>query len=54
MVTIMEDLKENMKEENEAAQELDLEELEQVSGGSIGNARKEKTKPIDDSVANRF
>jgi len=54
MGIVMEDLKGNMKEENEATEELDLEELEKVSGGSIGNARKDKTKPIDDDVAGRF
>ena len=39
---------------NEDEMELDLDELNQVSGGSIGNARREKTEAIDSSVAERF
>ncbi len=38
----------------EEAAELDLDSLDQVTGGSIGNAKKEKTQDINDSVAQRF
>ena len=35
-------------------EELDLGQLDQVSGGSIGSARKEKTKPLDPGIAGRY
>ena len=39
---------------NEEEKELDLDELNQVSGGSIASAIREKTKAIDSTVASRF
>lgn len=35
-------------------QELDLDQLEQVSGGSLAFVKKESTKDINDDVASRF
>ena len=43
--------KENVEEE---AMELDLDELDQVSGGALKNAKVQKTKDITDSVAQRI
>ena len=34
--------------------ELDISQLDQVNGGSIGNAKKEKTQDIDNSTADKF
>jgi hypothetical protein len=39
---------------NEEDKELDLEELDKVTGGSIGFAKKKKTEDITDDVADRF
>ena len=52
MMKDTEEKKEAMEQEEN--QELDFDQLEQVTGGSIGNARKKKPRPIDDDVANRF
>ena len=38
----------------EERQELDLEQADQVSGGTIGNAVTEDTEPIDDDTAQSF
>ena len=52
-VTFMED---NKKKEttNEEAMELDLDQLDEVSGGSLAFAKRQKTKDITDDVAKRF
>ena len=34
-------------------EKLSLEELDRYSGGTIGNAKKEDRKPIDESVSDR-
>lgn len=39
---------------NDGKEELNFDDLDQVSGGSIGVVRKERTKPINDDVASRF
>ena len=48
------DDKEKLEEVVEEAAELDLDQLDAVSGGSIRNVKKEKTTDITDDVANRF
>ncbi len=50
----MEEVKKNEQQQAEEAQELDFDQLEQVSGGTIANAKKKKTQGIDDEVASRF
>ncbi len=55
----MEDKKTNIpvNEENAAAEkipaELNLDELDRYSGGSIKNARKEKRKEMDNDISDR-
>ncbi len=39
---------------NEEDKELDLDEVDKVTGGSIAFAQKKKTKDITDDVAERF
>lgn len=48
------EMKNRQEAMNEMEQELDLEQLEQVSGGALSSARKEQTKDINDDVASRF
>lgn len=48
-----ENMDENKDKEVDEAVELDLDDLDEVSGGSIANARRQKTKDITDDVANR-
>lgn len=45
---------ENKQKEVDEAVELDLDDLDEVSGGSLANVKKQKTKDITDDVANRF
>lgn len=40
--------------EMEAERELDLEDMEQVTGGSLRDVYYEKTKDIDDSIKERI
>ncbi len=47
-------MEENKQKEAEEAVELDLDDLDEVSGGSLANVKKQKTKDITDDVANRF
>lgn len=49
------DDKEKLEEAKAAeAAELDLDQLDQVSGGSIKHVKKEQTTDINDDVARRF
>ena len=42
------------EQQQEESKELDLDQLDELSGGSIKNVRKEKTTAITDDVANRI
>ncbi len=51
------DNKEKLEESKaavEEAAELDLDQLDDVSGGALKNAKKTKTTDITQDVANRF
>ena len=48
-------MEDNEKElQQEESKELDLDQLEELSGGSIKNARREKTTAITEEVANNI
>jgi len=47
------DEKEIKIEQNEKVEKLDISDLDQYSGGGIGNAKKEKRKDLDDDVTGR-
>lgn len=49
----MEENKNNNIEAEDTVEKMDLDELDKISGGSIGNAKKEKRKDLDKDVTDR-
>ena len=50
----MTDKNKKLQQQDQTMQELSLDEVENVTGGTIGNAHKEDPEPMDPGSAGRF